>query len=143
MRQFIRHPADIPIEIQAAGGRHQREMTDIGYGGLCFCSARDYPAGEIISIRITISQPALELSARVVWSRKRDTEFEIGVEFSGEQDAYRARMVEQICHIEHYRQEVAQAEGRTLSSREAALEWIARYAAAFPGLAEPPDRDSD
>jgi predicted ATPase len=132
MRQFIRHPADIPIEIHSTEGNQARDVTDIGYGGLCFSSRQALHTGEVIRIRIDIIQPALELPARVVWSRKRNDGYEIGVEFTGEQDAYRARMVEQICHIEHFRQEVAQLEGRALSSREAALEWIERYAAGFP-----------
>jgi hypothetical protein len=37
-------------------------------------------------------------------------------------------MVEQICHIEHYRRAVHESQGRTLSSREAAIEWIEGYA---------------
>jgi hypothetical protein len=41
-------------------------------------------------------------------------------------------MIEQICHIEHYRKEVKLAEGRELSSEEAADEWIKRYAGDFP-----------
>jgi len=132
MRQFIRHPADIPIEIDATAGSPVPELTDIGYGGLCFTSPCPLRIGKVIRIRIDIIRPALELPARVVWNRQRDDGYEIGVEFTGKQDAYRARMVEQICHIEHYRQEVAQREGRILSSREAALEWIERYADGFP-----------
>ena len=41
-------------------------------------------------------------------------------------------MVEQICHIEHYRRTVHESQGRSLSSHEAAPEWIERYAEAFP-----------
>jgi hypothetical protein len=41
-------------------------------------------------------------------------------------------MVEQICHIERYRNDVAQREGRQLTAEEAALEWISRYASSFP-----------
>ena len=43
-------------------------------------------------------------------------------------------MIEQICHIEHYRKEVARVEGRELSTQEAASEWISRYASDFPAL---------
>ena len=41
-------------------------------------------------------------------------------------------MIEQICHIEHYRHEIEQVEGRKLNSEEAAREWIQRYASEFP-----------
>lgn len=44
------------------------------------------------------------------------------------------RMIEQICHIEHYRKEVERQEGRRLSSQDAADEWISRYAGDFPEL---------
>ncbi len=48
--------------------------------------------------------------------------------------AFATRMVEQIQHIEHYRQEVLLVEGRTLDGDSAALEWISRYAALFPSI---------
>ena len=41
-------------------------------------------------------------------------------------------MVEQLCHIEHYRNEVNRKEGRDISSEEAATEWIAQFADKFP-----------
>ena len=43
-------------------------------------------------------------------------------------------MIEQICHIEHYRAEVEGKEGRELSSQEAAKEWISSYAGDFPAI---------
>ena len=43
-------------------------------------------------------------------------------------------MIEQICHIEHYRKEVERLEGRALSAHEAAGEWISKYAGDFPAL---------
>lgn len=46
-------------------------------------------------------------------------------------------MVEQVCYIENYRQEVLRKEGRQLDGEAAAREWIDRFAASFPsGLAE-------
>jgi len=48
--------------------------------------------------------------------------------------AFSTRMVEQVQHIEHYRQEVLRVEGRLLDDDSAALEWITRYAATFPPI---------
>lgn len=48
--------------------------------------------------------------------------------------AFSTRMVEQVQHIRHYRQEVLRIEGRVLDDDSAALEWITRYAAAFPPI---------
>jgi hypothetical protein len=41
-------------------------------------------------------------------------------------------MVEQLLHIESYRREIEQQEGRPLTTEEAAREWIGRYASSFP-----------
>ena len=48
-------------------------------------------------------------------------------------DAFTARMLEQIWQIMNYQNRLEQ-EGRVLSIEEAALEWIDRYAAHFPPL---------
>jgi hypothetical protein len=54
------------------------------------------------------------------------------VQFLDAADAFRARMVEQVCSIERYRREVRRREGRVLSGQEAAEEWIREHAARFP-----------
>ena len=48
--------------------------------------------------------------------------------------AYSTRMVEQVEHIKHSRQEVLRVEGRVLDDESAALEWITRFAATFPPI---------
>ena len=40
-------------------------------------------------------------------------------------------MVAQFCQIEDYRRDMAETEGRLLSSEEAAKEWIVQYAEDF------------
>ena len=88
--------------------------------------------------RVTVIIPVLnrnnQLSGNVVWCEKTDRGYEIGIKFERSRDAYRLRMIEQICHIEHYRKEVERLEGRRLDSQQAAEEWIARYAKDFPEL---------
>ena len=76
-------------------------------------------------------QPAFITQARVAWCKARADGFELGVEFLDAEDAFRARMVEQICYIENYRKTVYETEGRALTSEEAALEWIGKHAAQF------------
>ena len=62
-----------------------------------------------------------------------DEVFDIGVAFDADNDdAYRVRLCEQICRIEQYKRDVLLDEGRFLTSDEAAAEWIAEHAAAFP-----------
>ena len=133
-RAFIRHTAGVPIEVRAVPGSAPvtLESTNVSVGGISFVSDRDFAIGSIIEIRIAEVDPPFEARARVVWTSPEDGRFCIGVSFLEEADAFRARMVEQVCSIERYRREVEEREGRTLTAPEAAAEWIAKYAGRFP-----------
>jgi phage tail tape-measure protein len=132
-RKFIRHPTDIPVEVQPVDEpAARRRVRDVGAGGLSFRSDAALTLGSVVNLRIASVQPAFESTARVVWCRAAGRGYELGVAFLSSEEAFRARMVEQVCHIEHYRRQVRDAEGRELTAEEAALEWIARNAAQFP-----------
>jgi hypothetical protein len=135
MRQYIRHPIDMPIEIRTDPGAALSSFAaqDISVGGLALRSALAVAPGTSVEVRIPFVEPAFEARARVVWCRGRDSGYDLGVTFLDAEDAYLARMVEQICHIEDYRRSVWRREGRQLDPEQAAAEWIARYAAKFPG----------
>ena len=137
MRQFIRHPVDVPIEIRtsrAAPGA-AAQTHDVSLGGLAVHSIEPVEPGAMIEVCIPYVQPAFEARARVAWCRpNHDGGHEVGVTFLDAQDAFTARMVEQICHIEDYRKSVARIEGRHLSPEDAAHEWISKFAANFPSL---------
>lgn len=135
MRQFIRHPSDIPIEILFAPHRdyETKRTHDVSFGGLAFFSDTAIAPDCIVALRIPTLQPAFEVpAARVTWCQKVSSRNAIGVQFLDSAEAYRVRMIEQVCHIESYRQQVVQREGRQLSTEEAADEWISRYASSFP-----------
>ena len=139
MREFIRHPIDIPIKIIESEGEDcesedslDQSLHDISIGGLRCLSDKPLAAGTEITIIIDLVDPVLEIPGIVIWCQANDASYELGIEYQGEKDVYRLRMVEQICHIEHYRKEVQTREGRNISSEEAAREWIARYAGEFP-----------
>lgn len=135
MRRYIRHPVGIPIEVKARTQRAQgiHNAVNLGIGGLAFRCERDFAQGEVVEIHIPFVQPPFNVEARVTWCKPHDGGFELGVEFRNQDDAYMARMVEQVCHIEHYQKAVCRTEGRQLSLEEAAREWIGKYAAKFPG----------
>jgi len=137
MRQFIRHPLDVPIEIRTdlRGPAAAFHTQDISLGGLAVHSDVPVAPGSLIEVRIAYVEPAFEARARVAWCRPRrdGAGHEVGVSFLDPEDVFRARMVAQICYIEDYRRSIARAEGRELSSEEAAGEWIAKYAHKFPG----------
>jgi hypothetical protein len=139
MRAYIRHPSDVPIEFfplgEGAGGdklAESNQAQDISLGGLSFCSNECLSVGANLLVKISAVTPPFEAKARVIWCVPRGTHFEMGIEFTSSEDSYTARMVEQICHIEHYRLWVKEVEGRELDSEGAASEWIGRYAKDFP-----------
>ena len=135
MRQFIRHPADVPIEVSTGdqSADATRHTYNVSLGGLAFQSDCEIQPGIVVEVRFTFVRPMFETKARVVWCSAREGGFELGVEFLDPEDAFRARMVEQVCHIENYKKTVYQTEGRLLTTEEAAMEWIGKYASQFPG----------
>ncbi len=137
-RRFIRHPADIPVDIQSVNTASTQTPTErirnISYGGLAIDSDHAWKVGDILNMSINIVEPSFTITGRVAWCHAIDGHFELGIEFMDEVQGYRARMVEQVCQIEVYRRRVLEQEGRHLSSKDAALEWIQRYAKSFPRM---------
>jgi PilZ domain len=125
MRRFIRHPLNIPINVTSPHQETVCSSKNIGVGGLSFIGDYYVMPGTLVNIHIPYFQPPFSSEARVLWSREADEGTELGVEFLTVDDAYRARMVEQICHIESYRRQVAKEQQRNLTSHEAALNWMA------------------
>ena len=109
-------------------------ITNVSLGGLAFVSAKPLEVLQRVRVSIPVLNQDNHLNGNVVWCEKSGKGYEIGIEFENSRDVYRLRMIEQICHIEHYRKEVERLEGRELSSQEAAREWISRYAGDFPAL---------
>lgn len=134
MRNFIRHPSDIPIAHKHGEAvEYTKEyLKNIGHGGLCFVSKDSIKIGTTIRIKIQIRKPAFEADGIVTWCHKINERYEIGVTFNDEHIEFGVRMVEQICYIEHYKREVLLKEGRILNGKEAALEWVKKEAAKFP-----------
>lgn len=141
MRQFIRHPIDVPIEIGIGdeapmSGYHTH---DISLGGLAFRSGYAVKPGAMVDISIACVQPPFQVHARVAWCKPHPLSgYELGVTFLDAEDAFRTRMVEQLCHIEDYRRAVQRTEGRDMDMDEAAVEWIEKYAAHFPEIGAAP-----
>ncbi len=135
IRRFIRHPSSVPIEfdvIECGRGSGSTELKNVSRGGLCFFSDVPLPKGARVHLEIPIDVPPFEVNGEVAWCRVDECNFLIGVEFEDGSSAFSVRMVEQVCYIEHYRSWVQQAEGRSLSSEQAAKEWVELYAEDFP-----------
>lgn len=136
MRKFIRHPIDIPVEISNMGREifQPKPVDNICAEGMCFESENFVPVGSTIDIKIHCSRPLFITRGQVVWCKKKKERYSVGVQFTEGHEAFRLRMVEQVCYIEVYKKNVLEKEGRALSTKEAAQEWIDKYAASFPDI---------
>lgn len=143
IRAFIRHPIDVPIELSEPVASQNKAIepesyrlraTNISSGGVSIMSDKYLSPNSIIQISIPLVKPAFETYAQVVWCKVLDSAYELGLQFMHYQDEFAARMVEQICHIEHYRKQVLHEEGRRLTTEDAAQEWIEKYAHLFPKI---------
>lgn len=151
MRSYIRHPSDIPIQIDLTTEKNMQgkaaseavsaetsdqtqgqQLSNISHGGLAFNAERPLETGAVITLKISSVQPAFEAEGLVTHCSREGQHYVIGIEFISKDSLFVARMVEQVCHIEHYKRAIAEKEGRHLSGEEAAKEWIERYAASFP-----------
>nr|WP_067295999.1 PilZ domain-containing protein [Marinobacterium profundum] len=131
-RHYIRHPSEIPIQIVLGGQPHAHRMSNVSLGGLCIHTHHCLPNNTEIIIRIPLLMPEFSATGRVCWCHYQAQEDALlGICFSDEETAFAVRMVEQVCHIESYRQQTARKKGINYSSEEAAAEWIARYAHHF------------
>ena len=132
MRNYIRHPTSIPIHV-CSGAPHigPMAMQNLSTGGLCFLTDESVQVGTLVEFLIPIVKPDYYGEGVVVWRREQSPHvFEVGMRFTSDDEFFRTRMVEQVCCIEEYRQELA-AQGRHLTTEEAADEWIAKFAAKF------------
>jgi hypothetical protein len=104
-RQFIRHPAQIPIEIGAVtdSSYNLQQMNNVSLGGLAFKSECYWEPGVIISIRVPTNK-SINLIGKVVWCQQQGKYFDVGVQFIGSPNANsQDDLVEEVCQIEIYK----------------------------------------
>ena len=137
MRKYIRHPSDIPIEFRVKKRKISKQvMSNISLGGVAIRTEDRIEVGRVIDLCIHSVTPSFKASGRVAWCLKRIDCYDIGIQFIEPEDAFRVRMVEQICHIEQYKKDMLEQEGRELSGEQAAFEWIDKFASDFPNVSE-------
>ena len=134
MRNYIRHPLGIPIgySLDELVQDDNDYLKDISAGGLCFCSRAFIEPASVIHISIPLKKPGFEATGIVAWCKKLGDHFESGVYFKDEDTEFSMRMMEQVCHIEEYKNEIALRDHRHLTDEEAAMEWVAQFAKDFP-----------
>lgn len=152
VREFIRHTVDVPLEFRSVEASEHDELgplpddmtvpvgvsseghsRNVGFGGLAFESNFCPTVGQLIELKIPTVDPPFIAKAKVAWCRPDPNGgYLIGATFLDASDAFRSRMVQQVCSIENYRREVKAKEGRDLTTQEASAEWIEKFAGRFP-----------
>lgn len=132
---FIQHPAAVAVRLCTTSDHDSLGMDLVahGRGGVCVPSALGYQPGTPLQVRVSVDGSELSYRGLVLWRRSRRRAFELGLAFATADAAFRARMIEQLCHIDAYRQR-ALARGRSLDFEDAAAEWIDRYSGSFPQI---------
>jgi hypothetical protein len=133
-RKYIRHPVEIPLDYQITGESFDSRdySQNISIGGICFRSKERIPSGSILLIKIPTIDPKFEAIGRVIWCLEKEEFYDVGIEFIDDETTFRARLVEQICYIKKYQNDIRQQEGRELTDEEAAEEWTRIFAKNFP-----------
>lgn len=140
MRRYIRHPVEIPVNITVSNHSlvevdvssfSNQSLSNISEGGLAFCLYTPIKKGMKVSVSMPTISPVLCATGTAVWCKPFEDIYEVGVQFADNNEAFKARMVAQLSHIEHYKDTVQSKEGRYLSRDEAALEWIVQHAEEF------------
>ena len=131
--EFIRHPNGLPIRFRHCQPPERTpNHLNPSTGGLRFLSDSHVPKDSFLEVSIPIRDWTYRFVGRVVRIRCFGSIQELWVCFGSHADAFQARMAEQLCHIEAYRNAVQERDGRTISSELAAMEWVSKYAAYFP-----------
>ena len=141
-RRFIRHPTRIPVVCMKEGHIDEvpSALRDISHGGLRFASPTAFDPGDIVRLEFPDLQHPDRIQGEIMWACRAPEDphrpFYNGMRFLHENMRFRARLVEQICHIEAYRR-AQEEQGRALGDQQAAREWIALCADRFPDQPEP------
>ncbi len=126
---YLQHPSNAAIEFLT---QHSALKTqDYLPLGLICNQDEAYAMGTEICIKHPQLPDDLPIKGIVVWCRRQNSGYQVGLGFRTEEDLYRIRMFEQLCHIQLYQKEM-RSSGRKISTERAAQEWIEEYAAHFP-----------
>ena len=130
---FIHHPSAFPLSCKRLW--FDREKNHIPEHektiGLCFRSEKYLKPGIKVEISIPLRGEVQIFRGKVVLVRTMDDHFEIGM-WLMPADVHRARVVEQICHIETYLRTKRHQDGPFINDERVAEEWVHKFAAVFP-----------
>ena len=135
---FIHHPSGFPIEFKRVWFDWRRDLDEeleSSSIGLMFESEKYFKPGTRLEITIPLRGDTACFRGQVVLVRQKGDRYEIGLWLQRRADASRARIVEQICHIETYLRERKYRDGPYALNRDRITqEWITEHAGNVPGL---------
>jgi hypothetical protein len=132
---YIRHPDEIPATVNTCRDTLKpcKELQHSEFMGISLACDRFHATGSALDVVIPINGALFETIGFVSWCNPEPNgRFRVGVQFDDPDIAYSVRMIEQLCHIEAYRQRIESKEGRLISQESAAAEWIQIFAHDFP-----------
>ncbi len=131
-QRYIQHPAELPIHFREIPRTFSRVvgLPNENCGVICFDSARPVCVSAILEVSVTVHGDTQSFRGMVRWVRSTGRRFEVAVCPMTREDAFTARMSEQVCHIEAFRRST----GRRMDLGKATREWIRIHAPNFPNL---------
>lgn len=131
---FIRHPTEYPYTLRCLSPSTPptRSLTYCINGGVRLATDQFFEPGTHIEVETRINGQSLCFAGHVLWC-KDGSNAEMILIFNNADDAFKARMAEQLCHIKCYQQQQHQV-GRQLNDQEAANEWISNFSPLFPKI---------
>lgn len=134
---FIHHPRGYPLEIKRLWFQRPKpfaaeESSNIG---VIFESDKYIKPGTSLEITVPLRNETEKFRGQVVLVCEDEDKYEIGLWLSHRADASRARIVEQVCHIENYLKEKKYRDGPYSINRDKiAEEWIINNASNVPSI---------
>ena len=135
IRKYVRQVTGIPVEVTLDYSENinadDDTITNISLGGLALVAEDPLDIGEFIQVRCPILNNEAQLSGKVIWCEKSLSGYEVGLEFNDPTEIEQLKIIDQICDIEQFRTQVAEQEGRHLSSEQATREWVSQHTGNF------------
>ena len=134
---FIHHPRGYPMEVKRLWWERRKQITteESSSIGVMFESEKYIKPGTRLEITVPMRKETEKFRGQVVLVCADKDKYNIGIWLSHRADASRARIVEQVCHIENYLKEKKYRDGPYSINREKiAEEWIINNASKVPSI---------
>ena len=102
-RKYIRYPAEISMEYRIPSESMVKTdyTKNISFEGLCFQAQSCIEPATFFTLKFPTISSKIILLGKTVWCAEKSDSVEVGVEFLDENDAYRVKIIEEICYIKN------------------------------------------